>query len=188
MCARIPLPSALFACLPKPDHLVWLKSGLGPITTCLRPFWWLICTFDQNGPFSQIFYTPPFGWKGGSSTPSAPFVCPLCTPLSSLEPHFCTLSAHPLCAGTPFLLPFCGGVSAPRIFASRAPNASTGFKFGFLSVHAFFFGPLWPRQGQAFAGPFCAVTPSQGSPCSIHGWDHIMKHVGGEGTAHTCYF
>ena len=40
-----PPSSAVFACLPKPHHLVWLKSGLGPITTCLRPFWWLVFTF-----------------------------------------------------------------------------------------------------------------------------------------------
>ena len=33
----------------------------------------------------------------------------------------------------------------------------------------FFFVPLWPRQGQAFAGPLGVVTPRQGSPCSIHG-------------------
>ena len=69
----------------------------------------------------------------------APFVRPLCTPQSALEPRFCTLSAHPLCAPTPFLHPWCGGLSAPRIFARRAPNASTGFKFGFSSVHACLF-------------------------------------------------
>ena len=33
----------------------------------------------------------------------------------------------------------------------------------------FFFSPLWPRQGQALAGPLGVVTPCQGSPCSIHG-------------------
>ena len=46
-----PASSALFARLPKPHHLVWLKSVSGPITTCLRPFWWQIFTFVRNGPF-----------------------------------------------------------------------------------------------------------------------------------------
>ena len=57
--------SAPFACLPKPHHLVLLKSGLGPITTCLRPFWWLIFTFVRNGPLSRICDTPPSCWRGG---------------------------------------------------------------------------------------------------------------------------
>ena len=75
-CAQEPPPSsALFARLPKPHHLVWLKSGLGPITTCLRPFGWLIFTFVQNGPFSRIFYTPPLAGKGVL----APFPHPFCT-------------------------------------------------------------------------------------------------------------
>ena len=74
-CAQEPTPSsALFACVPKCHHLVWLKSGSGPITTCLRPFWWPIFTFVRNGPFSTIFHTPPSCWKGGSSTLSAPFL------------------------------------------------------------------------------------------------------------------
>ena len=62
-----PLSSALFARLPKPHHLVWSRSGLGPITTCLRPFWWLIFTFVRNGPFSRIFYTPPLLLERGFS-------------------------------------------------------------------------------------------------------------------------
>ena len=74
-----PSSSALFACLPKPHHLVWLKSVLGPITTCLHPIWWLIFSFVRNSPFSRIFYTPPpCCRKGGSSTLSAPFPHPLC--------------------------------------------------------------------------------------------------------------
>ena len=74
-----PPSSALFACLPKPHHLVWPKSGSGPITTCLRPFWWQIFTFARNGPFSRNFHTPASCWKGGSSTLCAPFLHPLCT-------------------------------------------------------------------------------------------------------------
>ena len=181
-CAQEPPPSsALFACLPKPHHLVWLKSGLGPITTCLRPFWWKIFTFVRNGPFSRIFYTPPSCWKGSS----APFLRSLCAALSALEPPFCTLSAHPLCAGTPFLHPFC--TPFVRWNPLSAPFLRGGFcakdfcKKGTKCIHrvqiwllkracsAFFFGPLWPRQGQAFAGPLGVVTPPQGSPCSIHG-------------------
>ena len=74
-----PPSSALLACLPKPHHLVWLESGLGPITTCLHPIWWLIFTFVRNGLFCRIFYTRPFCWKGGSSTLSTPFLHPFCT-------------------------------------------------------------------------------------------------------------
>ena len=111
-CAQEPPPSsALFTCLPKAHHLVWLESGLGPITTCLDPFWWPILTFVQNHPFCRIFYTPPFCWKGGSSTLCVPILHPLralCAPtflrnkslfapfvhtLCALEPPFCTLSA-----------------------------------------------------------------------------------------------
>ena len=78
-CAHEPPPSsALFACLPKPHHLVWLKSASGPINRCLRPFWWLIFTFVRNGLFSRIFHTHPSCCKGGSSTLSAPFLHPLC--------------------------------------------------------------------------------------------------------------
>ena len=78
-CAQEPPPSsALFACLPKPDHLVSLKSGLGLITKCLCPFWWPIFTFVRNGPFCRIFYTPSSCWKGDSSTRFAPFPHPLC--------------------------------------------------------------------------------------------------------------
>ena len=96
-----PLSSAVFACLRKPHHLAWLKSGLGPITTCLGPFWWLIFTFVRNRPFSRIFHTHPLLLQGGFQhrfcTLSAPFVHPLCTPLSALEPPFCSFC-------TPFVL------------------------------------------------------------------------------------
>ena len=94
-CAQEPRPSsALFACLPKPHHLVWLESGLGPITTCLRPFWWLIFTFVRNGPFCPP--PPPLAGRGVL----APFLHPFCT--------LCAPFVHPpFCARTPFLHPFC---------------------------------------------------------------------------------
>ena len=57
-------------------HLVWLESGLAPITACLRPFWWLIFTFVRNGPFSRIFYTPPPLLEGGLQHP----LCTLSAP------------------------------------------------------------------------------------------------------------
>ena len=170
-----PSSSALFACLPKPHHLVWLESGLGPITTCLRRIWWLISSFVRNGLFCRIFYTPPFCWKAGSSHPfctlSAPFACPFCTTLSALEPPFCTLAAHPLCAGTPFLHPFCGGGLCTKVFCKKGTKCIHRVQISFLkhTCSAFFFGPLWPRQGQAFAGLLGVVTPRQGSQCSIHG-------------------
>ena len=80
----------------------------------------------------------------------APFLHPLCTPLSALEPPFRTLFAHPVCAGTSFLRLLCGGFSAPRHFARRAPNASTWFKSGFSSVHALpcSSGPLGLAKGK----------------------------------------
>ena len=87
-----PPSSALLACLPKPHHLVWLESGLGPITTCLHPLWWLIFTFVRNGPFCRIFYTPPLLLEGGVL---APFPHPFCT--------LCAPFVHPpFCARTPF--------------------------------------------------------------------------------------
>ena len=105
-------------------------------------------------------------------------------------PHpFCTLCAPfvhpPFCARTPFLHPFCtpfvrwNPLSAP--FLRRGFCAKDFCKKGTKHIHqvpiwllkrthsAFFFGPLWPRQGQAFAGPLGVVTPRQGSPCSTHG-------------------
>ena len=117
--------------------------------------------------------SPPSCWKGGSSTRFAPFRHPLCTPLSALQTPFCALFAHPLCAGTPFLHHFCGGGGGfcAKAFCKKGTKCINKAHVWFLksTCSAFFFSPLWPRQGQAFAGPLSVVTPRQGSPCSTHG-------------------
>ena len=74
-----PPSSALLACLPKPQHLVWLKSGSGQITTYVLPFSWLIFTFVPNGPFSRIFHPPPSCGRGVLAPILHPF-CTLCAP------------------------------------------------------------------------------------------------------------
>ena len=159
---RNPPPSSvLFACLPKPHRLVWLKSGLGPMTTRLRPFWWLIFTVVRNGLFSRMFHTNPSCWKGGSSSLSAPFVRPLCTPLSALEAPSCTFSTHPLCAGTPFLHRFCVGSFSAKACCKKGAKYIHQVQICLLkrTCSAFVFGPLWPCQRQAFAGPLGVITP-----------------------------
>ena len=88
-------------------------------------------------------------------------------PLSAPEPPFCTLSAHPSCAGTPFLHPFLRGFCA-KAFCTKGTKCIHQVQIWLLkrACSAFFFGPLWPRRRQAFAGPLSVVTPGQGSPCS----------------------
>ena len=119
--------------------------------------------------FAGFSTPPPFAGRGvNSSTLSAPFLHPLCSPLSVLEPRLCTFSLHPLGAGTPFLHPFC----TPFVLGNplSAPFLRGGFcakdfcKKGTKCIHrvqisllkrtcsAFFFGPLWPCQGQALPG------------------------------------
>ena len=44
--------------------------------------------FCQKRSVFPDFPAPPSCWKGGCSTLFAPFVRPLCTPLSTLEPPF----------------------------------------------------------------------------------------------------
>ena len=137
VCARTPPPSsALFACVPNPRHLVWVKSGSGRITICLRPFWWLILNLARHGSLCRIFHASPSCWKGTSSSVFALFLHPLNSLCAPPYMHQNPLSApflHALfCAGSPFLHPFCTEVFAPRHFARRAPNLSTKVQSWFL--------------------------------------------------------
>ena len=169
--------SALFACPPNPRHLVWLKSGSRPITTCLRPFSVVDFHFCPKLSIFPDCPTPPPQTVARRGV-LAPFVHPLCT--------LCAPFVHPpFCARTPFLHPFCtpferrNPLSAPFLRGGFCANAfcKQGTKcihqvqIGFRkrTCNAFFIGPLWPRQGQAFAGPYGVVTPRQGFPCSTHG-------------------
>ena len=79
---------------------------------------------------------------------SAPFVCPSCTPLVCVRALF----------GYPFCPPFVhwNPLSAPflRDSCKKGTNCIHAGQIWFLkrTCSAFFFDPLWPRQGQAFAG------------------------------------
>ena len=176
VCKYPPPSRAVFACLPKPHHLVWLKSGLRPITTCLRPFWWLIVTLVRNGPFSRIFYTPPSCWNGGSS----PFLHPFCT--------LCAPFVHaPFCARTPFLHPVCthflhwnplsapflggGGGFCAKDFCKKCTKCIHRVQICLLkrTCNAFFLRSLVASSRASLCRAARCRTPHQGSPCSIHG-------------------
>ena len=113
-------------------------AGRGVLARFLHPFW-TICA-----PFVH----PPV-------CATTPFLHPFCTPFVRWNP----LSA-----------PFLRGAFCAKDFCKKGPKCIHRVQIWFLrrTRSAFFFGPLWPGQGQAFPGPLGVVTPYQGSPCSIH--------------------
>ena len=71
----------------------------------------------------------------------------------------------------PHSAPFLRGGFCAKAFRKKGTKCINQVQIWFLkrTCGAFFFGPLWPRQGQVFAAPLGVVNPRQGFPCSIHG-------------------
>ena len=148
--------------------------------------------------FLDFLHTPLLR-KGGFYHPFctlfAPFVHCFCGPLSALRAPSCTHSAHLLYARTPFMLgpplcTLCAGGFRAKAFCTKGTKCIHQVQMWFLTQTciAFFFGSSWLCQGQASAEPLGVRTARQGSPCSKRARDHVVKRVGGGGTAHACRF
>ena len=159
-----------------PSHtpLCGWKVVWGQSRHVYTPFGGLFSLLSETVSFAGFSTPPPFAERGVLG----PFLHPFCT--------LCAPFLHPpLCARTPFLHPFCtryvrwNPLSAPFLwggfcakdFCKKGTKCIHRVQIWFLkrTCNAFFFRPLWPCQGQGFAGLLGVVTPRRGSQCSIHG-------------------
>ena len=127
-------------------------------------------TWPKSSISPNFLHPPPSRRKEGSSTLFAPFVHPLCTSLSALEPPFCTLDAHPFCNPTPFSHPGGGSLHQGILHGGHQMQPQGSNQVPQAYMHCLFLlSPVAsPRASLCWAAT--CRNQRQRSPCSKQGY------------------